>query len=705
MDAAKLIPLIRNAVESKSNKHAKLIHQKVITSGLQNNIAICKNLISLFFSCQLFQSASIVFHSIEYPSDITLWNSLISNYTKNFMFNEALQVFEKLMHFTFSKPDSYTYPSLLKACSGLKFVNFGRMIHTHLVKSGFMSDVVVTSSLLGMYAKCGVFGLAVQVFDEMPERDVACWNAAVSCYHQDGQYEKALDLFGKMKDHGYEPDSVSFTTAISACAKLMNLERGREIHTEAVRNGFESDGFVQAAAIDMYGKCGCLEMAVQVFEQIPFKSLVSWNSMIAGYSLKGDSKSCIQLLSRMNVEGRTKPNSTTLSSSLMACSKSANLKHGKFIHGYIIRNNLKADAFIYSSLLDLYFKCGHAQSAESIFKKMPKTNVVEWNLMISGYVAVGLYLEALETYNAMNAAGVAPDGITFTSILAACTQLGALEKGKDIHRSIVSGEFESNEIVMGALLDMYTKCGAIDEAQDVFSRLPERDLISWTSMITAYGAHGQASKALKLFQEMQGLKIKPDRVLFLAVISTCSHAGLVNEGCYYFNQMVHDYGIQPKVADYSCLVDLLGRAGRLHDAYDILRRTVSIREDVELLSTLFSACYLHGDLELGEEIASLIIDKDPDDPSTYIVMANMYASIKKWDEARKVRLKMKELGLRKNPGCAWIEIDKKIEAFFVEDKSIPKAGMVYECLSILGGHMNKDEQFQTKDEGSYENRS
>ncbi|MFS7930265.1 putative tetratricopeptide-like helical domain superfamily [Helianthus anomalus] len=690
MDSTKLIPLMRTLAESKSIKHAQLIHQKIITCGQQNNIAICKNLITLLFSCQLYKSASLVFQSIETPSDITLWNTLISNYTKTFMFDEALQVFEKLLHYSVLKPDSYTYPSVLKACGGLRFVNFGRMVHTHLLKNGFVADVVVTSSLLGMYAKCGRFGLAVKVFDEMPVRDVACWNTVISCYHQDGQYEKALGLFGTMKDHGFEPDSVSFTTAISACAKLTDLERGKEIHDEAVRNGFVLDRFVQAALVDMYGKCGCLETAVRVFEQIPVKNLVSWNSMIAGYSMKGDSKSCIRLLSRMNTE-RMKPNSTTLSTSLMACSKSANLKHGKFIHGYIIKNNIKPDTFICTSLLDMYFKCGATSSAEYVFEKTPKTNVVEWNSMISGYVTVGLYLEALGVYNDMIAARVEPDSITITSTLAACSQLGALERGKEIHESVIFGKFESNEIVMGALLDMYTKCGAVDEAQQVFDKLPERDLISWTTMITAYGAHGRAFNALQLFQEMKKLNVKPDRVVFLAVISTCSHAGLVDEGCYYFNQMVNDYGIKPNIADYSCLVDLHGRAGRLHEAYDILRRNASIREDVELLSTLFSACYLHGDLNLGEEIGGLLIDKNPDDSSTYIVLANMYASIKKWDKARKVRLKMKEMGLRKNPGCAWIEIDKKIEPFFVEDKSIPKADLVYKCLSILSRHMNKDE--------------
>ncbi|PWA54777.1 tetratricopeptide repeat (TPR)-like superfamily protein [Artemisia annua] len=440
------------------------------------------------------------------------------------------------------------------------------------------------SSLFGMYAKCGMFWVAMKVFDEMPEIDVGCWNTVISCYLHDGKFAKALELFGEMRDCGFECDSVTYTTVISVCAKVMDVERGKEVHDEAVRNGFGSDGFVQAALVDMYGKCGCLDLAVQVFEEIRVKSLVSWNSMIAGYGLR----------------------------------------------------------------------------AEYIFKKMPKTNVVEWNLMISGYVAAGSYLESLGIYNDMNAAGIKPDAITFTSILAACSQLGALERGKEIHKCIIEGKFESNEIVMGALLDMYTKCGAVDEAQQVFSQLPERDLISWTTMMTAYGSHGRAFKALKLFQEMQDFNIKPDRVVFLGVISTCSHAGLVKEG-------------------------------RLHEAYAILQGNASIREDVELLSTLFPACHIHGDLELGEKIGCLLVDKTPDDPSMYIVLANMYASLKKWDEARKVRLKMKELGLRKNPGCTWIEIDKKIVPFLVEDKSIPQAGFVYQCLSVLAGHMNKDE--------------
>ncbi|KAF3454304.1 hypothetical protein FNV43_RR04751 [Rhamnella rubrinervis] len=690
MDVAKLISVLKTCIISKSVFQGKLIHQKIVSLGLQNNTTLCKNLISFYFSCHLYDSAKLVFLTVENPLDITLWNGLIAAYTKNFMFTEALQLFERLLYYPFLIPDSYTYPSVLKACGGLGRVNYGKMVHAHLMKTGFLSDVVIASSLVGMFAKCNVFEFAIRLFDEIPERDVACWNSVISCYYQDGQAEKALELFEKMRNSGFEPNSVSLTIAISSCARLLDLERGKKIHEELTRKGIWLDGFVNSSLVDMYGKCGCLEIAKEIFENIPSKNAVAWNSMIAGYSLKGDSKSCIKLFRRMIDEG-TRPTLTTFSSMLMASSRSLQLQHGKFIHGYIIRNSVWIDIYIISSLIDLYFKCGIVSAAENVFEKMPKTNVVSWNVMISGYVTVGNYFGALGIYDNMKEVGIKPDAITFTGILPACSQLAALQKGKEIHKSIVESKLENNEVVMGALLDMYAKCGAVDEALDLFNRLPERDLVSWTSMISAYGSHGQALEALKLFNEMQQSDAKPDRVTFLAVLSACSHAGLVDEGCYFFNQMTTENGIKPSIEHYSCLVDLLGRAGRLHEAYEILQRNTEIREDVGLLSTLFSACQLHKDFNLGVKIAKFLIEKDPDDPSSYITLSNIYASVKNWDEVQKVRSRMKELGLRKNPGCSWIETNKKIQPFFVEDKSHPQAEMVYECLKILYSHMEKDE--------------
>ncbi|XP_048446265.1 pentatricopeptide repeat-containing protein At5g27110 [Pyrus x bretschneideri] len=695
MDTTKLLCLLRTCISSKSLKQGKLVHQKILTLGLQNDLALCKNLIDFYFSCHFYDSAKLVFQSIENPTGISLWNGLMTAYTKNFMFNEALDLFGSLLRYPYLCPDSYTYPSVLKACGALGEVSMGKMIHNHLIKIGFVSDIVVASSLVCMYAKCNIFEFAIRLFDEMPERDVACWNTVISCYYQDGQARKAIDLYEKMRNSGFMPNSVTLTTVISSCARLSDLERGVDIHKELIKSRLVLDSFVCSALVDMYGKCGCLDMAKQVFEQIPIKNVISWNSMITAYSVSGDSRSCIQLFRRMNDEG-TSPTLTTFSSILLACSRSAQLQHGKFIHAFIIRNNIEADIYIYSSLLDLYFMCGSVSSAKNVFEKMPKTNTASWNVMISGYVKVGDYFGALATYDEMKVAGVRPNAITVTSILSACSQLAALEKGKEIHRTLIDSELETNEIVMGALLDMYAKCGVVDEALNVFNRLPDRDLVSWTSMITAYGAHGQALEALKLFGEMQQSYAKPDGVTLLAVLSACSHVGLVDEGCHYFSQMITNYGIKPRVEHYSCLMDLLGRAGRLNEAYQLLQRTPEIREDIDLLSTLFSACRLHKDIDLGVKIAGLLMEKNPDDPSTFIMLSNIYASVKKWDEVRKVRLKMKELGLRKNPGCSWIEINKRIQPFFVEDKSHSQSEMVYECLASLASHMERDELFPNR---------
>lgn len=690
MNTTRILTLLRTCTGSKSLKEGKIIHQKVVTLGLQNNIALCKSLINLYFSCQNYDYAMLVFKTIDNPLDLSLWNGLMASYTKNYMYITALELFDMLLQNPYLKPDSYTYPSVLKACGGLGSVGIGKMIHTHLIKTGFLLDVVIASSTARMYAKCNSFECAVKMFDEMSERDVASWNTVISCYYQDGQAEKALELFKKMRDSGVQPNSVTLTTVISSCARLMDLERGKEIHKEFIKDGFVSDSYISSALVDMYGKCGCLEMAREVFEQTVLKSVVAWNALIAGYSSRGDSKSCVELFWRMNEEG-IKPTLTTISSVLMSCSRSGQLKHGKVVHGYIIRNKIQGDVFINSSLIDLYFKCGRVSSAENVFEKISKTDVVYWNVMISGYVTVGYYFKALAIYSDMKEVGAKPDAVTFTSVLPACSQLAALEKGKEIHNHIIESKLETNEIVMGALLDMYAKCGAVDEAFKVFNELPERDLVSWTSMITAYGSHGRALEALKLFGKMQQSNARPDSITFLALLSACSHAGWVDEGGYYFNQMISEYNIKPRNEHYSCLIDLLGRAGRLQEAYGILQSTPEIREDAGLLSTLFSACRLHRDIEMGEKIAKLLIEKDPDDSSTYIVLSNMYASVKKWDEVRKIRLKMKELGLRKNPGCSWIEIGDRIQPFFAEDKFYPQADMVYECLAILAGHMEKDE--------------
>ncbi|KAJ8446867.1 hypothetical protein Cgig2_016177 [Carnegiea gigantea] len=679
---ARLAKSLRSCIKAKSLNQGKLIHQKTITLGLQNHIALCHNLINLYFSCHSFQYARLVFQNIDNPLDIRIWNGLLAAYTKKFMFNEALELFEKLLHFPHLKSDFYTYPSVFKACAGLAKIHCGKMLHAHVIKNGVLSDVVVASSIVGMYAKCDVFEFAYQLFDEMSERDVACWNTVISGCYQCGQFEMALKLYEQMKVSGVSPNSTTLTTVISSCTRLLDLERGKEIHRCLIQDGFQLDTFVGNALVDMYGKCGCLEMARDAFEQILEKDVVSYNSMISGHSFQGDSLSCMEIFRRMSREG-IKPSPTTFSSLLIASSRSGALWHGKFVHGFIIRNGAHVDIFIDTLLIDFYFKCSSCRLAENVFKCMPKTSAISWNTMISGYLSVGFYVDALTIFREMRESGVKPDPITFASIINACSQLAALEQGKEIHSHVIKSELETDIIVMGAVLDMYARCGAMEEALGIFNQLPKRDLAAWTSLIMAYGSHGRASDAIQLFESMKKLNIKPDEIAFLSVLSACGHAGLVEEGLFYFNQMVTDYGIEPMIEHYSCLIDLLQRAGRLQEAYEILQKMPNIRENTELLCTLLSGCNLQGDLQCLVRTRRNFIGKDPDCSSSSVVLAKTYASLRRWDDASMVRLKARGLGLKKTPGCSWIEVDRRIEQFLVEDKSHEQTEMIRDCLGVM----------------------
>jgi len=695
INPAHLAKSLRSCIKAKSLNQGKIIHQKIITLGLQNHIALCHNLIHLYFSCHSFEYARFVFQNIDNPLDIRIWNGLLAAYTKKFMFNEALELFEKLLHFPLLKSDFYTYPSVFKACAGLGKIRCGKMLHAHVIQNGVLSDVVVASSIVGMYAKCDMFEFAYQLFDEMSERDVACWNTVISGYYQSGQFEMALKFYEEMKISGFYPNSTTWTTAISSCSKLLDLEKGKEIHRSLIEDGFQLDTFVGNALVDMYGKCGYLEMAREVFEQTPEKDVVSYNSIISGHSFKGDSLSCIEIFRRMSEEG-IKPSPTTFSSLLIASSRSAALWHGKFIHGFIIRNSSQVDIFIDALLIDFYFKCSSFSLAENVFKYMPKTGAISWNTMIFGYLSVGFYVDALRVFREMRDSGIKPDPITFTSIINACSQLAALEQGKEIHSHVIKSELETDIIVIGAVLDMYARCGAMEEALGIFNRLPKRDLVAWTSLIMGYGSLGQASDAIELFERMKTLNIKPDEIAFLSVLSACGHAGLVEKGLFYFNQMVTDYGIEPMIEHYSCLIDLLQRAGRLQEAYEILQKMPNTMENTELLCTLISGCNLKGDLQCLDQIRRTFIGNDPDGSSSFVALAKTYASVGRWHDALMVRLRARRLGLKKTPGCSWIEVDRRIEQFLVEDKSQKETEMIYDCLGILMSEMEKDEFIGTE---------
>jgi len=422
-----------------------------------------------------------------------------------------------------------------------------------------------------------------------------------------------------------------------------------------------------------------------VFDKMPVRDVVSWNAMIAGYVQNGQGGESLKLFSQMQLAGM-KADSVTVSSILPACANLADLEQGKKIHDYITSSGFESDVFVGSALVDMYAKCRSIENARHVFDKMSRRDVVTWNSMIAGYAQNGLGNEALMLMYKMQLSGMKPNSVTVMSVLSVCTNLAALQQGKEIHGLIIRDGLESDVIVGSALVVMYAKCGNIIIARQVFDRIPQRDVALWNAIISGYAMHGRGEETLKLFYEMQQARIAPDGITLTSVLSACSHAGLVNEGWQYFRSMSRDYGIMPTVEHYACMVDLLGRSGCLSEAQHFINK-MPLEPDACVLGALLGACRVHGNIELAECVAERLFVLEPQNAGNYVLLSNIYATAGRGDDVAKIRKMMRDRGLIKNPGCSWIEVDNKVHAFYVGDKSHPQAEVIYAMLESLAGQM------------------
>eukprot|EP01018_Ginkgo_biloba_P019235 Gb_06193 [translate_table: standard] len=580
--------------------------------------------------------------------------------------------------------DCNTYASLLHSSTSMKGL---KRVHAHMLRSGHNQNIFLVTKLVSMYAMCDSINDARLVFDKIYDRDVVLWNAMIRGYARSGLYEEALVLYYKMQPAGTQPDKFTFPCVVNACAGLSALKQGKQIHVRIVKSGFELDVFVGAALIDMYAKCQNIEDACRVFQRLSRRDLVSWNAMIGGYAQNGHAREALEFFHQMQLTDVT-PDSVTMVSLLQACAHLGSLEEGKRIHDYIIQRGFEEDAFVRNSLIAMYASCGSIKIARHLFDKMSKRNVVSWNSMIAGYAQSGHVKEALSLFIHMQLANIKPNWVTMVSLLPAFVYLAALQQGKWIHGYITRLGFESNVVVATALIDMYAKCGSLKIARQLFDKMPNRNVVSWNAMIAGYGMHGCGKDALALFYQMQRTGTKPNQITFVGVLSACSHAGLVDEGWRYFNLMTQVYDIKPTVEHYACMVDLLGRAGRMDEAYDFIKK-MPVEPDAGVWGALLGACRIHCNIKLGECVAEHLFDLEPEDAGYYVLLSNIYAAAGRWDDASKVRTMMKEKGLNKTPGYSLIEVNNKVHAFLVGDRSHPQSCEIYSMLNTLAAQMKE----------------
>jgi pentatricopeptide repeat protein len=661
--------------------------------------------IDMYVKCGSLNDAHKMFDEMK-EQNVSSWNTMIAAYRKHGFPREALTLFHQMQR-TGVEVDEFTFSSILPACGKLRFLEQGIDIHQSIIERGFLSDVVVASALVDMYAKCGSIYKARSLFDKMPQKNVVSWNAMIVGYTQNGVLEEALKLFNemsrpdvvswsaivagyakngffedaleafkKMQLAGYRPNPTTFVSILPACAKMGALEQGMDIHQIAIDNGFSSDVMVMNALIDMYAKCGDIQKARDLFDKMSERDVISWTSMVAGYAHNGFVEQALQTFKQMQRSG-LKPDSTTLVTILPACARLGGLEQGMSIHRSILESNFLSDVVAASALVDMYAKCGSIHKAHDLFDKMPQRDVASWNAMIAGCAQNGFVEKAFETFKKMTVAAVKPDSTTFASILPLTAELGGLEQGRGIHEKIIESGILSDVIVANALTDMYAKCGSIYKASKLFNKMPRRDVISWNVIISGYAQNGLCNDALELFELMKHSGIYPDHISYTCVLFACSHAGLMDEGFKYFTGMSDSYCIKPTIDHYVCITDLLSRGDYLEETLNFIIK-MPIKPVEVVWTCLLGVCRSHKNIELGVFTATVLLELDPKDAATYVLLSNIYAEMGRWHDVQMIRRLMKERGIIKLPGCSWIESYKMVHAFLCRRQTIPM-GVGYLC--------------------------
>jgi pentatricopeptide repeat protein len=671
--------LLQRCVKTKSMSQGKIIHAHMITSGDEVDTFTWNTLLNMYAKNGFVEVARQVFDKMP-ERDLVSWTAMIGGYSQHDHAEEALRLFCEVLGEGLEL-NQYPFGCVLKACASLGMPEHGEQLLACIVKVGFETDVFVGSALVDMLAKCGCIEDASKVFNNILEPDMVSWTAMITGCAQNEYGEQATELFCQMLVAGMKPNQFTFASVLKACASLTALEEGRQVHAHIVKTRYSTDLFVGSALIDFYVNCGEMENALKLFDKMPERDMVSWTAMIARCAQNGQSQEALTIFREMQQAG-VKPNQFTFASVLNACSSIEALEQGNQVHTYMIKFGWELDVFAGSALVDMYAKCGIIDAARNVFENLQDRNEVSWNTMIVGYVQLGYGEAALKLFCQMLQARMKPNQITLTSVLRAYASLAALEQGKHFHAYISRTLFQSDVCVGNALVDMYAKCGCIKDAHKAFDQMPKQDEVSWNTMIVGYAHHGHGKDAIQLFEKMQHEGVKPNNITFVGVLSACSRVGLVDEGCRYFDSMIRDYGIIPRMEHYSCMVNLLGRSGRLGEAEDFVKR-MPVEPGPVVWRSLLGACRIHGNIELGEYAAKRALELEPQNDATHVLLSNLYAAAGRWNDVAEVRKLMDDKGLKKEPGLSWIEVKSRVHSFVVGDMSHPQLEEIHAKLNDL----------------------
>ncbi|KAG6640864.1 hypothetical protein CIPAW_09G033600 [Carya illinoinensis] len=468
-----------------------------------------------------------------------------------------------------------------------------------------------------------------------------------------------------MKFEGYD-------ALLNECVNQRAIREGQRVHAHMIKTRYLPPVYLWTRLIVLYTKCDSLCDARRVLDEMPERNVVSWTAMITAYCRKGYASEALNLFIQMLRSG-TEPNEFTFATVLTSCIGPNGINLGRQVHSFIIKTSFESHVYVGSSLLDMYAKAGRIHEARGVFECLPERDVVSCTAIISGYAQLGLDEEALALFRRLQMEGMCSNYVTYASLLTALSGLAALDHGKQVHNHVIRSQLPSYVVLQNSLIDMYSKCGSLTYSRRIFDSMPERTVISWNAIFVAYSKHGKGNEVVELFKLMrEENKVQPDNITILAVLSGCSHGGLEEKGLEIFCELENGrFGVEPEIEHYGCVVDLLGRAGRVSEALDFTKK-MPFEPTAAIWGSLLGACRVHLNVEIGDSVGRRLLEMEPDNAGNYVILSNLYAYAGRWEAVRALRELMKEKAVIKEPGRSWIELGQILHTFHASDRSHPR---------------------------------
>ncbi|KAL7586655.1 hypothetical protein Lser_V15G38495 [Lactuca serriola] len=494
------------------------------------------------------------------------------------------------------------------------------------------SPLVTHHHLLSMYTRCGQLGYAHRLFDEMPQRNMVSWTAMISAFSQNSKFTKAITTFCGIWDSGESPYQSAFSSVIQGCSSLKSVQIGTQIHY-------------------MYSKCGSIIEACMVFEEMPSKDEVSWNSMINGYAKNGYNEEALVSFKKMLIEDVT-INQHLVCSTLCACGPLNAYNIGRSLHSFVTKLGFEQHNSVSNALMDMYCKVGDMVSGSQLLNINSKgTNIISYISLIDGFVESDQIEKAFIIFIELKRQRIEPNEFTFSSLIKACANPATLEQGVQLHALVLKYNLDQDPFVSSIIVDMYGKCGLLDHSLQAFDKISKPNEYTWNSLIGVFAHHGFGNKAIDVFVKMLLHDIKPNSITFINLLNACSHSGLLTEGLSYFNSMESIYGVKPKSEHYSCVIDLLGRSGKLKEAENFIKG-MPFEANAYTWCSFLTSCRKYGDKERGELASKSLKIIDPLNSGAHVLLSNIYAKEQQWEDVK---------------SCSWVDVDKRVHVFGVED--------------------------------------